>query len=217
MKATCRPYDGPALPWIVAACKASDGSYWALQSWQRPLPNLGLAPWKPEQAVWELHASHWTGDVAKLDVYLDWSYHGRYHHLFGTLSYLQSGVYGFRSTSSGVPLDDFGRNIYLDTFDSAYGTGWKRENSFLAHTGTGAFCYGFYPHPPYAGYPGGDRPAGNGVKYRATAIGPGVTPDVMWTGTGLPNFDSSNVELVDQESQMNALQLSLGDRQFRHE
>ena len=29
----CRPYDGPKLDWLVAACKAPDGSYWALQSW----------------------------------------------------------------------------------------------------------------------------------------------------------------------------------------
>src|SRR5262249_9782855 len=28
----CRPYDGPALPFLVAACKAPDGSYWAVQS-----------------------------------------------------------------------------------------------------------------------------------------------------------------------------------------
>src|SRR5207248_2786098 len=31
----CLPYDGPPLAWKVAACKALDGSYWALQAWQR--------------------------------------------------------------------------------------------------------------------------------------------------------------------------------------
>ena len=31
----------------------------------------------------------------------------------------------------------FGRNLYVDTFNSAYGPGWKRENSFLMHKGTG--------------------------------------------------------------------------------
>ena len=75
---------------------------------------------------------------------------------------------------AGNPLDTFGRNIYVDTFDSAYGTGWKRENSFLTHTSTGAFCYGFNPH--------GSHPAGKGTQYRATVEGPGVTPDVMWQG-----------------------------------
>src|SRR5690242_17136956 len=33
-KNTCQPYDGPQLAWFVAGCKASNGSYWALQSWQ---------------------------------------------------------------------------------------------------------------------------------------------------------------------------------------
>src|ERR1051325_6954966 len=40
-KNTCRHYDGPTLAWFVSACKASDGSYWALQTWQRMLPNVG--------------------------------------------------------------------------------------------------------------------------------------------------------------------------------
>ena len=39
----CGAYDGPPLAWKVAACKAPDGSYWALQSWQRMLPNYGGA------------------------------------------------------------------------------------------------------------------------------------------------------------------------------
>jgi hypothetical protein len=216
MKDTCRRYDGPPLAWAVKACKAADGSYWALQSWQRMLPNLGLDPWKPEQSVWELHVSHWTGALPELKVDLDWSYAGKFHHLFGAYTYGDSGVFGFKSTSTGVPLDDFGRNVYLDTFNSAYGTGWKRENSFLAHAGGGSFCYGFYPHAPYAGYPRGDRPTGNGTKYRITAIGPGVAPDVMWTGNGLPAFDKANPELAQIESDMNAAQLALGDPKCAH-
>ncbi|HEY2311155.1 MAG TPA: hypothetical protein VGH46_08590, partial [Gaiellaceae bacterium] len=38
---TCLPYDGPALAWVVAACKAPDGSFWALQSWVRLEQNFG--------------------------------------------------------------------------------------------------------------------------------------------------------------------------------
>src|SRR6059058_3965237 len=38
----CGAYDGPALAWKVTACKAPDGSYWALQAWQRMLPNYGV-------------------------------------------------------------------------------------------------------------------------------------------------------------------------------
>src|SRR5258707_6708804 len=47
----CLPYDGPALAWQVAACKAPDGSYWAAQAWQRSLPDLGVTP-SAQQAEW---------------------------------------------------------------------------------------------------------------------------------------------------------------------
>jgi hypothetical protein len=147
-KNACGAYDGPELQWFVAGCKAADGSYWALQSWQRMLPNYGL-PASPKQAVWELRLSHWSGPLPQLTVNLNWAYK-RYHHIFGSFTYLGKPVYGLKSTSAGVPLDTFGRNLYVDTFNSAYGGGWKRENSFLMHKGTGKFCYGFYRH--------GDRP-----------------------------------------------------------
>jgi hypothetical protein len=177
----CGTYDGSPLAWLVAACKAPDGSYWALQAWQRALPNYGVAP-TPAQAVWELHLSHWTGPTATLTVKADWSYH-RFDHLYGSLTYNGGGVYGFRSTRAGVPLDTFGRNLYVDTFGSTYGAGWKRENSFLTHKGNGTFCYGFYPH--------GSHPSGKGTKYRATVIGPGVTPDVLWQGTAPGPYDKA--------------------------
>jgi hypothetical protein len=170
LRNACRPYEGPGLHWLVAACRAPDGSYWALQSWQRMLPNYGVKP-TPKQAVWELRLSHWTGEPAVLEVTTNWAYR-RFDHIFGRFTYLATPVYGFRSTSAGVPLDTYGRNLYVDTFNSAYGRGWKRENSFLMHRGSGAFCYGFFRH--------GARPAGRGERYRATIIGPGVTPDVFW-------------------------------------
>jgi len=213
-KNACGPYDGPELAWAIAACKAPDGSYWALQQWQRALPNLGLTPWTAAQSVWELHVSHWTGPLPVIEAYTDWIYSKRFHHIFGRLSYLGAPVHGFKSTSRGVPLDSFGRNVFLDTFNSAYGAGWKRENSFLAHRPNGNFCYGFYEHDPYAGYPAvGRRPNGNGERYRATAIGPGVTPLVTWEGEGLPHYDLRNPEHVAYEQQMNALsdQLAAGD------
>src|SRR5919106_2802834 len=166
----CRPYDGPQLQWLVAGCKAPDGSYWAVQAWQRLLPNYGLQP-TPKQAAWELRLSHWTGELPQLTVKLNWAYR-TYHHIFGRFTYLGTPVYGFRATPAGNPLDTFGRNLYVDTFNSAYGPGWKRENSFLMHRGSGAFCYGFFPH--------GTRPSGSGERYRATIIGPGLTPDVFW-------------------------------------
>lgn len=179
LKDACRPYDGPKLQWLVRGCKASDGTYWVLQAWQRMLPNYGLKP-TPAQSVWELRLSHFSGELPALTVHLNWAYK-KYHHVFGSFTYLGKPVYGFKSTPAGVPLDTFGRNLYLDTFNSAYGKGWLRENSFLMHKGTGKFCYGFYRH--------GDRPEGNGTKYRATIIGPGVLPDIYWEANALTEYD----------------------------
>ena len=47
----------------------------------------------------------------------------------------------------------------------------------------GSFCYGFYPH--------GSKAAGKGTQYRATVIGPGVVPDVMWEGAAPGPFDAA--------------------------
>jgi hypothetical protein len=203
---TCRPYDGPKLAWFVAACKASDGSYWALQAWQPRLPNAGYTPWMGAQTATELHISHWTGPVAQLEVYTGWTFGGSVHSIFGRGSYRGQSIFGFKSSSSGAPLDTFGRLVYLDTFASAYGPGWRRENSFLLHKGSGMFCYAFNPTSTYAGYPHqrSKKLAGNGKKYRLTLSGPGVTPDVAWIGDGLPAFDASDQKLVDLEAQMTA-------------
>src|SRR5579872_55184 len=47
---SCPKYTGPQLAWMVVACTAPDGSYWAIQSWQRLLPDYGLTP-SPAQAA----------------------------------------------------------------------------------------------------------------------------------------------------------------------
>jgi hypothetical protein len=197
--ARCGAYDGPPLAWKVAACKAPDGSYWGLQSWQRMLPNYGGVP-NSQQAAWELRLSHWTGDLPVLTIGTDWAWH-QWDHLYGTFTYAGQPVFGFRSTAAGNPLDSFGRNIYVDTLDSAYGAGWKRENSFLAHSGTGVFCYSFNPH--------GSHPAGKGTEYRATVEGPGVTPDVMWQGDAPGAYDKA------LDLQANDTIAQLGDKQCR--
>ena len=195
----CGAYDGPALAWQVAACKAPDGSYWALQAWQRMLPNYGVAP-SAAQSVWELRLSHWKGDLPELTIDTDWAWH-QWDHLYGTFTYAGGPVYGFKSSPGGNPLDSFGRNIYVDTFGSAYGAGWLRENSFLTHSGTGVFCYSFNPHSAH--------PAGRGTKYRATVEGPGVTPDVMWQGNAPGTYDKA-LDLV-----ANDAIAALGDKQCR--
>jgi hypothetical protein len=218
----CRRYDGPPLAHLVVACKAPDGSYWALQRWRRLLPNLGFAPWTPPQRAWALHLSHWSGPLAVLEGYVDWSWNGRFHHLFGRLTYLGRPVHGFRTNRQGARLDKYGRAVYLDTFGSRHGRGWRRENSFVTHRGTGVFCYTFrrrnprkggYAYPP--GYRGGARGPGNGAAYRMTVEGPGVTPDVKWQGKGLPRFNPRAPAHVTLEREMNAKLDSFGDRLCR--
>ncbi|MGH3131807.1 MAG: hypothetical protein ACRDNX_13400 [Gaiellaceae bacterium] len=184
----CRPYDGPALAWLVAACKAPDGSYWALQSWQRLIPHHGERG-SASQRSWELRLAHWTGELAVLDVRLDWAYR-RYDHLYGRLTYRGKPVHGFRARS-GDPLDTFGRNIYVDTFNSGYGPGWRREAAFLAQRSTGVFCYGFFGH--------GSRGTGRGERYRATVIGPGVTPDVLWQSDAPGAYDRARDLAANEE------------------
>ena len=204
-----RPYAGPDRPFVLIAKKAMHGSYWVLQRWQRMLPAYGFRPWKASQRAYELRLSHFTGDPGQLEIWLDWAYGGRFHHLFGLYKYKGEPYYGFGSTQYGNPTDGYGRLIYLDTFNSAYGAGWRRENAFLTHRPLGNFCYGFFEHTPPPYFPStARRPEGNGTKYRAIIHGPGVAPDVMWSGNGLPDYDSSNPDHVQHEQDMNALRRS---------
>ena len=196
-KNACGAYDGPKLAWFVTGCTAPDGSHWALQAWQRMLPNYGVKA-TAAQSVWELRLSHWTGDLPVLTINTDWAWH-QWDHLFGTFTYEGQPVFGYKATPGGNPLDTFGRNIYVDTFDSVYGKGWMRENSFLTHTNSGAFCYSVNPH--------GSHPAGKGTQYRATVEGPGVTPDVMWQGASPGPYDKA-ADLVANDEIM-----QLGDGQ----
>jgi hypothetical protein len=192
LRNVCRPYDGPALAYFVAGCRAPDGSYWALQAWQRSLPLLGFAPWLASQSATELHVSHWRGPLADLDVHANWTYDGTFVGLFGRVTYAGVPVYGFAATGAGNPRDGYGRNVYVDTFNSAYGPGWAREVGILLHGPTGTFCHSFVPQRPPAGYPRDAlRPAAPGRRFRVTVVGPGVTPDVEWEGEGLGPYDAA--------------------------
>jgi len=203
LRNACGKYTGPLLPWVVASCTTPDGSHWALQRWRRSQANFALPPWKVGHGDWELRLSHWNGPVARLDVWLDWSYGGRWQHLFGRLSYRGRPVHGFTTTPTGDPLDSYGRVLYLDTLDSAYGPGWRRENGFVARRPDGTFCYGFVPHR----IPSGETlPPGTGRRYRLATSGPGVTPDVNWEGDELGDYDSEDVFDHAHEDRMNELQ-----------
>ena len=197
---TCPKYDGPPLADLVTACKAPDGSYWAVQSWDRDLPDYGVRP-NVAQSQMEVHLAHWTGDLPVLDVHVDWAYGGQWNHLWGTYTYNGAGVHGFHSTAAGVPLDTFGRNLYVDTYGSQYGPGWQRENSFLMHGPGGSWCYSVNPHTVN----GTTYPAGTGSQYRLTILGPGVTPDVSVTVDAPGPYDKA------AQAPDNAALTALGD------
>jgi hypothetical protein len=159
----CRPYDGPELVYLVAACKAPD----------------------------ELHLSHWTGPLAVLEVSPNWTYGGAFQGLFGRLLYRDVPVHGFR-TPSTTRKDGYARFVYIDTYNSVYGHGWKREAAKVTHIAGGGFCFSFVPQKPPPGYPSdGVRVRGPGVgeRHRVTVMGPGVTPVVQWEGRALGRFD----------------------------
>jgi hypothetical protein len=178
----CRPYHGPKLPWLVAACTAPDGSFWAVQRWQR------LIPMRATGGTSELHLSHWSGKPASLQIRVD--ARAGADVLFGRYTYRGMPVHGFRSTPRGAPLDTYGRNIYLDTYDSAYGSGWHRENGLLARSPAGTFCYAL------------GTAGGKGTLYRATALGPGVTPIVSWVGRAEPDAALGLTDFLAEASQL---------------
>lgn len=185
----CGPYVGPSLPWFITACTAPDGTHWALQAFQRLLRNYGLTS-TGARAAWELHLSHWSGDLPVLEVGLNWAYR-KTHQVYGRFTYRGEPVYGFKSDRFGAPLDSFGRLFFLDTFNSEYGRGWKRDNSFLFHRNTGTFCYGLYARrKPYS--PMGER-------YRATANGPGVTPIVAWAAESPGPYNRELDQIANEE------------------
>jgi hypothetical protein len=200
----CGPYTGPALAYVTAACTMPDGSHWAVQQWARIKPNFGGT-----SGARELRVSHWSGPLANLEIYADWSKYrdrrGRhYHHLFGRYTYQGRPIYGGRSTPTGAPLDPYGRNVYVESLDSDYGPGWRRVNGFLTRRPRGQFCFEFGPkvgHGPSAARHTG-RSSVN--TYRAIVGGPGVSPDVLVAFDGPGNrYDAAF------DRRMNALQRKL--------
>jgi hypothetical protein len=207
-KNECRPYDGPPLVYLVTACKAPDGSYWALQSWQRNLPHRGWEPWTDTQRQWELRVSHWSGEMGHLELYADWAFHGDAHDIFGRMTYGGMPVHGYHTTLNGEPTDSYGRSLYIDTLDSAYGPGWKRETSIVFRKPSGAFCYSFWPTHDVS-LPGRPpRPEGHGTKYRISVVGPGVTPDVSAETIDLGTYDPQ----VEQQQDVLFTKVIAGDK-----
>ena len=170
----------------VAACTAPDGSYWAVQSWQRLLPMRGIAPLRPQQGAFGFNVSHWSGPIAQLDRVAELHLRRQLDRPLRAADL--RGRAGLRLQDAGLQQeggDGYARYVYIDTHDSVYGPGWKHDAAKVLHLRNGAFCYSFVPQAPPAGYPDRDarRPAPGDLE-RVTVMGPGVTPDVQWVGPG---------------------------------
>ena len=187
----CGPYRGERFEGIQLAlvlCTAPDGTHWALQRWRRIAPNYGGTTGSQE-----LRVSHWSGPVADLEIYTDWSRYGpargvRWPHLFGTYSWQGIPIAVGKATPQGVPLDDKGRNMYLDSLNPDYGYPagghlWRRVNGFLAARPSGQFCFEIGPKVPITRLAG----ISSVNRYRMSAVGPGATPDVRVAFDGPPS------------------------------
>ncbi|MGN6378593.1 MAG: hypothetical protein ACTHNU_06545 [Gaiellales bacterium] len=179
----CGKYTGPPLHHLLFACTARDGTYWALQTWRRGLRDGGW-PTTGVRRDKELHLSHWSGSLPVLFADTSWLSGGKYDEVFGYLHYASTGVYGFSSTSKGSPTDTYGRNVYLDTHNPAWGRGWFRFNSALTHRSNGNFCIGMYRLY-------GRTHTAKGDEYRLTVMGPGVTPILQWKRPAPGRFSTS--------------------------
>ncbi len=150
----------PRIPFAATVRQTPNGRFWALQSWRR----LRAGPV-------ELRFSRWRGAPTRLTLdaaCCKW----RSESIFGRASYHGKPVHGFSATPDGVPLDRFGRNVYMD---SRRGGTWRRMMGILARRPHGKFRLWVRPH-------------WRGTQYRATISGPNrgwtLAPDAhAWTAS----------------------------------
>jgi hypothetical protein len=204
-KNKCKPYDGPTLAFVVVACKASDGSYWAVQAWHYWLPFFGYQPWLLYQDDVAYHVSHWTGPLAQLEMWADWIDVGRGaaapHDVIVRLLYGGSPVFGYVVKPGGVPGDGYGRVVYVESLDSLLGAGWWRVTGVLARNPSGSLCHAMVPQQTFGNYPNPHEVVpGPGKAYRAYTEGPGVTPLVMTEVTDPGNYDQNDLAKVERQS-----------------
>jgi len=201
-KNVCKP--NPALKAKLfgakAACrvlnpKTKQFENWALQGFVTHLPNRALRPDKLADDEL-LYASHWTDDYYPF-LWFKWSWvqygPNRWDHVYGMYGVHGKPYWGGRADSHGRPLDFATQNIYWDVKNPTWRTskgafaqagGWYRFNGFLPHKGTGAFCAALPRCQFKVCRPGPDK----GVSYRATALGPGVTPLIRVYGPPPGNY-----------------------------
>ena len=191
-----RAVRGPKLWNMVAGCTMTtpDHTNWVLQVWQRLMPNGGWNCCRAAgQGAYELHLSHFSSAGYLAHVWVKWNwtrgvYSGfRLDQLYGRITWLGRGYYGWTSDRYGNPTDSFGELIYVDAWGSRWGSGWRRINSFLSHwRSDGSFCDQNWPNRY-----GRRNSPGNGTAYRIVADGPGVTPVVALTRPPPGNYSRS--------------------------
>src|ERR671930_1490381 len=97
------PTTAVSVPLALAVRQTPNGSFWALQAWRR----LRTGPL-------ELRFSRWQGVATTLTlqaVCCKW----RSENVAGQATFHGRPIFGHHATSTGVPLDKYGRNVYLDT------------------------------------------------------------------------------------------------------
>ena len=204
-KNKCKPYDGPALAFVVVTCKAPDGSYWAVQAWQNWLPLFGYQPWLPYQDDMAFHVSHWTGPLAQIEMWASWIDVGRGasapHDVIARMLYGGSPVFGYVVKPGGIPGDGYGRIVAIETVDSLLGAGWWRVTAILTRNPSGMLCHAMIPQMTFSNYPNPHEvDPGPGKAYRAYAEGPGVAPLVMTQVQDPGDYDPNDPAKVERQS-----------------
>ena len=182
---------------VYVSTISSGGSPFGLLPWVYPNPTTviktrDLLPYAVPGLTYPITMS----DAALLQAYPRWSkfYSGtrarsankHFPVLFGSLTFTGIGVYG-PGNRYGSPTNSYGRNVYIDTFDSDYGPGWRRVMGILTQPTNGTFCYEFAKK--------GGSNGKNGISkkntYRLTVIGPSLTPVITMKFQG-PTFPYGN-------------------------
>jgi hypothetical protein len=134
----------PSIPFAIVIRRTPDGTLWALQAWRRLVSGSV-----------ELRFSRWRGDPTRLTLRAVCCKWGG-ENIEGRASFHGRPIYGRRSTPAGVPLDLYGRNVYLD---SLRGGGWMRMMGILTNRPTGYYSLWI-------------RSYWQGSRYRGAIIGP---------------------------------------------
>lgn len=150
------------LPVLIALRQGPSGKYFALQQWKRL-----------KDGPRELRFSRWTGAPTKLPinaVCCKW----KSEMVKGRATFHGKPIFGYSNTPEGVPLDKYGRNVYIDFMKRG---SWHRCMGILTHRPTGKFSLWI-------------RPYWRGTAYRARMIGPNwgrtLAPDAQgWSKSAL--------------------------------